>query len=178
MVNRVVMIKKTLVILAVVLLLSVISIAAYANNNGTEQVKWSIAGPIFRDSDYALLNLTAKGSPGPAQITASGAASQVDVDDQCTGAFLQLKFVDGSFVAVFPDQSMLFFVIDVSEGARNANCYYAGKPSEGTFEYNIVGGTGRYEGASGHVLVTTIAWKLTSVMSAETGSITGVIEQP
>jgi hypothetical protein len=187
MVKRIVSLKRMFVVLAVIGLLTAASAVVYATGNGTEQVNWRIAGPIFSSiqnnnssapGDYALLNLSAKGSPGQAEIMAVGTGGLVPVDEQCPGADLQVKFGNGGFVAVFPDQSMLFFKIDKSEGAQNANCVFFGAPNTGAFEYLITGGTGRYEGASGSVLVTTTSWGINSVLSAEIGEITGTIELP
>lgn len=181
------MIKRILIVLTAVALLAALSLVVYADNNGNEQVNWTIAGPIFSDiqnidpedgGSYTLLNLTAKGSPGKADLMAVGTGDVVALDDQCPGANLQVKFKNGGFVATFEDQSMLFFVVDESEGARNALCIHFGAPNEGAFEYNVVGGTGRFEGANGSVLVETISWGINSVLSAEEGTITGVIELP
>jgi hypothetical protein len=63
--------------------LAAISAVAYANGNGTEQVNWHIAGSILSDiqlndtevpGNYSLLTLSAKGSPGTAQLQAVGKA--------------------------------------------------------------------------------------------------------
>ena len=187
MIKRIVSLKRILFVLAILVLMTAVSAAVYANGNGTEQVNWRIAGPIFSSiqnnnsrapGDYALLNLSAKGSPGQAELMAVGTGGVVPVDDQCPGADLQVKFKNGGFVAVFPDQSMLFFKVDESEGAQNAKCVYFTAPNTGAFEYLITGGTGRYEGASGSVLVTTTSWGINSVLSAEIGEITGTIELP
>ncbi len=181
------MYKKMAIVLTAVALLAALSLVVYADNNGNEQINWSIAGPIFSDiqnidsvdgGSYALLNLTAKGAPGSAEIMAVGTGGLVPVDEQCPGADLQVKFGNGGFVAVFSDQSMLFFTVDESEGVLNANCIHFGGPNTGAFAYNIVGGTGRYEGASGSVLVETMSWGINSVLSAENGTITGVVELP
>lgn len=183
--KRTVFLKRAMVLLVAVVLLATISVAVSATGNGSEQINWKIAGPIFSkiensstEGDYALLNLNAKGSPGTAEIVAVGTGYLVPVDEQCPDANLQVKFVNGSFVAMFPDQSMLFFVIDESPDAPNANCVYFTAPNTGAFQYTIVGGTGRYEHASGSVLVETTSWGITSAMSAEIGTITGVVELP
>lgn len=184
MYKRIARFKKVFVVLIALSLLAAITAVVYANGNNTEQVNWTIAGPIFgkivnnsSDGDYSLLVLTAKGSPGTAEITAVGTAQLVDGDEQCPGAAKQLKFVNGSFVAVFPDQSMLYFQVDESGETPNALCFGA-EYNEGKFTYNIVGGEGRYEGASGSILVSTKSWAINSAMSVETGEITGVIELP
>jgi len=181
------MYKKIAIVLTAVVLLAALSLVVYADNDGNEQINWNIAGPIFSDiqnidsvdgGSYALLSLSAKGAPGSAEIMAVGTGGLVPVDEQCPGADLQVKFGNGGFVAVFADQSMLYFTVDESEGAPNANCIHFVGSNTGEFAYNIVGGTGRYEGASGSVLVETESWGINSVLSAEEGTITGVIELP
>ncbi|MEJ2487509.1 MAG: hypothetical protein P8Y68_17435 [Anaerolineales bacterium] len=181
------MIKRILIVMTAIALLAALSLVVYADNNGNVQINWTIAGPIFSDiqnidavdgGSYALLSLSAKGAPGAAEIMAVGTGGLVPVDEQCPGADLQVKFGNGGFVATFEDQSMLFFVVDESEEARNANCIHFVGPNEGAFEYNVVGGSGRFEGATGSVLVETISWGINSVLSAEEGTITGVVELP
>lgn len=197
MFKRIVMVKRTTIILGVIVLLSVISMAAYANSNGTEQVDWDIAGPVYNgfqigdSGQYVLISLSAKGSPGTAQIQVAGTVEWAPFDEQCPPpddpddpddvfTRVQLKFIDGAFTAVFPDQSMLFFEADESEGASNALCVMSSGINQGALDYFIVGGMGRYEGASGKVTVTYQSYKIggNSVLSAETGEITGVIELP
>jgi len=182
------MFKKVAVTLAVILLLAVVTLVVYANGDRSMQVNWKIAGPIMNDiqitdaeapGDYSLLNLSAKGAPGNATIMAVGTGEKQDeVDEQCPGANVQVKFENGGFVAVFEDQSMLYFTIDESEEAQNALCITFGSDTVGAFEYNITGGAGRFDGATGHVLVTTTSWGITPVLSAEKGNIVGTIELP
>lgn len=199
MFKRIAILKRTAVVLAVVLLLAAISMAVYANGNGTERVNWQIAGPVYNgiqiiDSRlvdagrYVLISLSAKGSPGTAQIQVSGTVEWAPFDEQCPPhepeepddpfTIVQLKFIDGAFVAVFPDQSMLFFEADESEGAANALCVMSSGNNNGALDYFIVGGTGRYKDASGKVTVTYESYGVgaNSVLSAETGEIKGVIE--
>lgn len=203
MFKRIAILKRTAVVLVVVLLLAAISMAVYANanGNGTEQVNWQIAGPVYNgiqiiDSRlvdagrYVLISLSAKGSPGTAQIQVSGTVEWAPFDEQCpphepeepddSFTTVQLKFIDGAFVALFPDQSMLFFEADESEGAANALCVMSSGNNNGALDYFIVGGAGRYENASGKVTVTYESYGVgtNSVLSAETGRVTGVIELP
>ena len=201
MFKRLFVFKRTVIVLVAILLLAAVTVAVYATGNGSEQVNWQIAGPVYNgiqiiDSRlvdagrYVLISLSAKGSPGTAQIQVSGTVEVVPFDDQCPphepeepdGEFtiVQLKFIDGAFVALFPDQSMLFFEADEGEGAANALCVMSSGNNQGALDYFIVGGTGRYKNASGEVTVTYKSYGVgeNSVLSAENGEIKGVIELP
>jgi hypothetical protein len=125
-----------------------------------------------------MLNLSATGSPGAARIEAVGTSQPMGFTGLCPeGTALQLKF-DGGFVATFSDQSMLFFAIDDSEDAKNALCITPPGPNTGVWDYHVTGGTGRFEGATGHVTVRATAWGISPALSAEAGTIEGTIELP
>jgi hypothetical protein len=186
--------RKKLLIAAVVLaaVLAALGIVAYAKpQQESVPVNWKIAGSVFNGiqvvpspgspaASFGLLSLSAKGSPGAARIEAVGTAAPVfpPSDDLCPGAAMQLKF-EGGFVATFSDLSMLFFAIDDADDAKNALCVYPDAPNRGTWDYNVTGGTGRFEGATGHVTVRVTAWGVVPpVLAAESGDIVGTIELP
>ena len=189
------MYKKISILLVLVLLLAALTAVVYANSGGGEQINWRIAGPIFNNievtsgsttQNFTMLSLSAKGAPGTAQVqvVGTGIPNPGGITELCpditpeTG--LQIKFTDGGFVALFPDQSMLFFVVDESDGAKNALCitFDPTVATTGTFDYVITGGAGKYKGASGNATITLTSWGITSVLSAEVGEVTGTIELP
>jgi len=179
------------VVLAAVLATAGVVVYAKPQQRGVP-VNWQIAGSVFNNiqvvlspgSDpvsYALLSLSATGSPGAARIEAVGTAQPLPDDTGLCpdGTVLQLKF-DGGFVATFSDQSMLLFEINRSAGARNVLCIVPPGPNEGIWDYVVTGGTGRFEGASGHVTVRAKAWGVSPAvpLAAEAGTIEGTIELP
>jgi len=185
--------KIAVLILVLVLLSAALTAAVYANTSGSQQINWRIAGPIFSNIEvasggatqkYTLLSLTAAGAPGPAQLQVVGTGIPGPITDLCPGLTpqtgLQIKFTDGGFVALFPDQSMLYFVVDDSPDAKNALCvtFDPTDANTGILDYVITGGAGRFEGASGNATVTLSSWGVTSVLSAEVGEVTGTIEMP
>ena len=183
---------KKLLIVALVLaaVLATVGFVVYARPwQKSVPVNWEIAGSVFNGiqvvpnpgaaaASFGMLNLSAKGSPGAARIEAVGTSLPVIPQDQCPAeAVLELKF-DGGFVATFPDQSMLFFAIDKSDDAQNALCIIPPGPNVGVFDYLVTGGTGRFEGATGHVTVDVNAWGVSPALAAEAGTIVGTIELP
>jgi hypothetical protein len=167
-----------------------VSAGVYARSGrGSQPIRWQIAGSIFQRIEvtdlatgeavpHTLLTLKAKGAPGPADLQAVGISMPVSVSDPCPeGTDLQFAF-QGGFVATLSDLSMLFGVIDDDPNAKNALCVDYEGPATGVFDYVITGGTGRFEGAMGHVTVDVESWGVTSVLSAEDGSIVGTIELP
>jgi hypothetical protein len=187
---------KKLLIVAVVLAvaLTALGIAVSADGRGgprgkSRRVNWEIAGSVFNGiqavpnqgadpASFSLINLSAKGSPGRARIEYVGTAQPGPITDLCPeDTVLQLAATAG-FVATFSDQSTLFFAIDDSESAQNALCIIPPGPNVGIFDYVVTGGTGRFEGATGHVTVEVAAWGVSPALAAETGTIVGTIELP
>ena len=155
------------------------------------EVNQSIAGSIFNGIEVTtdpvnqvtenrtLLNLYAKGAPGDANIEVVGGVIPVEPSDLCPdGTDLQFTFEDGGFVETFSDHSLLFSVIDPDPNADNALCVDFQGPATGIFDYVIIGGAGRFEGATGKATVTVTSWGVTSELSAEVGTIKGTVELP
>lgn len=185
--------KYILVLLVLVLALAVVGFTAFANQGGKSvEINQEIAGSIFagievttdpingNTDNRTLLNLYAKGSPGAANIEVVGgaipAASPSGLCPEDTD--LEFTFVDGGIVETFNDHSLLFYVIDNSDGADNALCVDFEGPATGVFDYDIIGGAGRFEGATGSATVEITSWFVTNELTAETGTVQGTIQLP
>ncbi len=183
--------KLVLALLLLGLVALVAGLTAFASPEGKGVViNQKIAGSILSGititandgttHNVALLNLYAKGGPGEANIEGAGGAMPVAPSGLCPdGTHLELKFVDGGFVETFNDLSMLFYAIDPSPDAKNALCVDFTGPNSGVWDYLIVGGTGRFEGATGSVTVrVSSTWDASPDLSAEVGTIQGTIQLP
>lgn len=178
----------------VVIVLVVISLTAFTGHGRKNvPVNWHIAGSVVNPvemTDMAtqstvpvtLINLSAKGSPGKAQIQVAGtsvpAASPSGLCPEGTG--LELEF-EGSFVATFSDLSLLVAAIQIDgdPNTKNALCInFATGQTKGIFDYAVTGGTGRFEGATGALEVNLDAWPAGAFQAAEDGQITGMIHLP
>ena len=182
----------SLIFVIVVVAVSITVVSVSGSGGGDVTINQRIAGSIFswievtdpatfETKNYTMLNLIAKGSPGKAQIEVVGttvpAAAPSGLCPASTG--LELVFAEGGIVETFNDHSMLFYVIDGSENAANALCVnFQGGPNTAIFDYVITGGAGRFEGATGSARVEVTAWSVTSTLSGETGTISGVVDLP
>ncbi len=185
--------KKAVVTFSILTLaLAVIGFTAYASQTGNGVViNQKIAGSVFNwievtvnpgTENRALLNLYATGAPGAANIeVVGGAVPATEPSGLCpveTTDF-ELMFVDGGFVETFSDQSLLFYLLDEqTPGAKNALCVDFQGPNLGFFDYLIVGGSGRFEGATGSATVEIAAWDVTQQLGAEVGTIQGTVQLP
>lgn len=172
-----------------VLALAAVGFTAFANQSDNNvEINQEIAGSIFAGIEVTtdpsnhltenrtLLNLYAKGAPGAANIeVVGGAIPAANPSGLCD---LEFTFVDGGFVETFSDHSLLFYVIDESPGADNALCVDFGGPATGVFDYVITGGAGRFEGATGSAKVEITSWFVTNELTAETGTIHGMVQVP
>ncbi len=186
--------KYILVLLVLVLALAVVGFTAFANQGGKSvEINQEIAGSIFAGIEVTtdpinaitdnrtLLNLYAKGSPGAANIeVVGGAILAANPSGLCPNGTtdLEFTFVDGGIVETFNDHSLLFYVIDNSPGADNALCVDFQGPATGVFDYVIIGGAGRFEGATGSATVEITSWFVTNELTAETGTVQGTIQLP
>lgn len=177
-------------IILTITILAAAGVAALASRGGdTVEINQEIAGSIINPIEVstnagtenrALLNLYAKGAPGAAEIEAvGGTVPAIAPSGLCPeGTDLELTFVDGGFVETFSDHSLLFYVIDDSDGAKNALCVDFQGVTIGVFDYVITGGAGRFEGATGNATVQITSWSVTGELSAETGTIHGSVHLP
>ena len=185
--------RSIFVAMIVVVMLAGIGITVFAGQgSNTVEINQEIAGSIFQrievttdpvnqvTQNRTLLNLYAKGAPGAANIEAVGGSIPVfEGSDLCPdGTDLVFRFVDGGFVETFNDHSLLFYVIDPSPDADNALCVDFEGPATGIFDYIIIGGAGRFLGATGSAKVEVTAWFVTNELSGEQGTITGQVQLP
>ena len=185
--------KLILILLVLVFALLAAGFTAYASLDAKSvEVNQQLAGSIFAGIEVTtdpfngttenrtLLNLYAKGAPGEAHIeVVGGAIPAAEPSGLCPeGTDLELTFVDGGFVETFNDHSLLFYVIDESPDADNALCIDFEGPAMGFFDYIIIGGAGRFEGATGSATVEITSWFVTNELTAETGSLSGTVQMP
>ena len=185
--------KVIFALLFLALALVVVGSTALANQERKSvEIDQEIAGSIFAGIEVTtdpinavtenrtLLNLYAKGAPGAANIeVVGGAIPSANPSDLCPdGTDLEFTFVDGGFVETFNDHSLLFYVIDQSPGADSALCVDFEGPATGIFDYLIIGGAGRFEGATGSAKVEITSWYVTNELTAETGTIRGTVQLP
>jgi hypothetical protein len=164
--------KKILILSLSVALLLVISApisSVYAK--GSKNINWRIAGTIVQLLDitipapgaepapHSLINLTARGAPGPARITLLSKSTgppgvtgtSLTCEDEVNFTHIA-DVVQNDFVAIFPDQSLLFASIDNSEDGGGILCIDAATFQTTYFivKMKITGGKKRFEGASGY----------------------------
>jgi hypothetical protein len=201
--RRISMSKKILIPSLSLALLLVISVPISSVNAGGKwwkrNINWRIAGTIVQNIDvtspvpfsepapYSLINLTARGAPGPAKITLLSKSTQ-DPPEDCEECFecaegygFPVYFDKNDMVAIFPDQSLLFASIDDEEGG--ILCFGVGLETAGTTYFkvkmNVKRGTGRFERASGGVLIgegNGYPVSPDATLAGENGTITGTID--
>jgi hypothetical protein len=197
--RRIIMWKKTLILSLSLAMLFVISAPISSVNAGDKSVpvNWQIAGsiannvqvlinvstdpqnPDFRTIPHFLISLSAKGSPGPAEITLMGYGSVVFPPISCEEGELEIKTAYSDMVARFRDLSLLFASYDDANPG-----FLCINPAEGLsrFENHLVitGGTGRFAGATGTLTGTGEGYYFASggALAGEVGEITGKIDLP
>ncbi|MCZ6717415.1 MAG: hypothetical protein O6946_10205 [Gammaproteobacteria bacterium] len=132
----------------------------------------------------ALIHANAVGSPGRAEIRGFGGRDMPPGDPEfrsCLGSepslFLEITIVENPLVFTFKDLSLLFargnvgtICIDLFDGGKN----------KFVIEIDFIGGRGRFEGATGHAVITGEAEpvSLDGSFLGETGTIVGWINVP
>lgn len=186
--------KKKLFILSLsIAVIFLLSVSISPVNAGSENVNWKVAGSIANyvmvlDTNtnqlipHYLISLSAKGAPGVAELTLMGFGVPADPPSdppKCSEGEIELKTIKGDMVARFPDLSLLFASIDETNPG-----YLCLDPVAGhsTFVSNmmIIGGTGRFEGATGAITGTGDGYYFPSggALAGEVGEITGEIFLP
>ena len=183
--------KKVLILslsVAAILIFSA-SFTSVAAGDKTIKINWKIAGTIvqlievtspmtgFSEGLHSLITLDAQGAPGPAKITLLGrSAFTGNTDFSCPEGFVQIAYFDkNDFVALFPDQSLLF--ASINQDTDGIFC--AGADSNYfKVKMDVMGGTGRFEGASGEFIGEGYGYSFTPTvtLAGENGKITGKIK--
>lgn len=178
------MTKKLVVILLVLVLAGALGVAAFAVQGQTVPVNMTLTGTIITIGDgVGLFDVNVKGQPGTANargISFSHLVPHADLPDgnQCidTPGPIDGVVIDpgGQFNMIFSDGSMLF-------GNAASGGYVCFAPSLAYAPYDLAGGTGRFEGATGHVNfeITTHPFGAPGApVTPETGTATGEIILP
>jgi hypothetical protein len=196
----IIMQKKLLILSLSIAVLFVLSAPITpANAGGSQPINWQIAGTIVQLIDisiplpgppysqsigpHSLINLSAKGSPGPAKITLLSQAGAPPNSLECISSnyFPIAYFSKNDFVALFPDQSLLFASIGpgggilcqgIEETEAEGTTYF-------TVDMIITGGKGRYEGAEGYFTGEGYGYLFNdTTLVGENGKLTGTINLP
>ncbi len=134
------------------------------------KVNWQLAGTNVHFVDVSdpftqiarpsmLIDLSAKGSPGPAEIKMLGAIVDSPPSPCMDGNGLAFALAQDDMVAKFPDMSLLF--ASLVEGSVCVNLIPGGKPSAiFSVQLTITGGTGRFEGTSGDLTYSGITYRV------------------
>ena len=134
-----------------VLLLLAAPITPVDAGGKSKKINWRVAGTIVQTiavynpadqsfiGNHSLINLSAHGSPGRASITLLTQPTELgstETNLTCEAGYFRIAdFEENDFVAVFPDQSLLFASIDKSEYKSHLDDDY--KSNVTTNEYII-----------------------------------------
>lgn len=157
----------------------------------TVDVNWRISGtfitgvqvlppgpPGTEPKSAAWIDVKAKGRPGRADIRVVGLGGLIPSDPDCgscPAGFAAFGAVSNPFVATFhKDGSQLYADLD-PEGCALICLNFVTGASEGEEELVITGGTGKFEGATGNLLISFETQPIGPAFSAETGRIVGTI---
>jgi len=187
---------KKLLILSLSIAVLFFSVPITPVDAGSKNVNWQIAGSIANyvvvlnpDTGalipHYVISLSAKGSPGAAELTLMGWGVPVVVPPappvNCEEGEMEIQTMQGDMVARFSDLSLLFASIKTEDPGPGYLCIDLSDtpPRRSTFVANmdITGGTGRFEGATGAITGTGDGFYFASggALAAEVGTITGTI---
>jgi len=157
-------------------------------HRGEIPINWRVAGTIAyvelaplpdpsKTVPGIIIDIVAKGAPGKAKIKVIGIADGIiqDPDLDCEG-YPKLAFAEDDMVVTFEDQSMLFATMDTTK--KSFLCLQP-PPQLALAHMIIFDGTGKYEGAEGHLTGTFQGQQVgeSGALGAETGTIKGWIER-
>ena len=160
----------------------------------TVDVNWRISGtfitgvqvlppgpPGTEPKSATWIDVKANGRPGRADIRVVGLGGLIPSDPDCgscPAGFTAFGAVSNPFVATFhKDGSQLYADLD-PEGCALICLNFVTGASEGEEELVITGGTGKFEGATGNLLISFETQPIGPSFSAETGQIVGTILLP
>jgi len=171
------------------ILIATVGVTSVSAEQDTQPVNLTGSGSIMdvdQGGDLKLFDLNLKGAPGAANARGVGWVgpplpySGLPLDNVCNdiSAFSPYSgaiFEEFQMTINFKDNSLLF--------ANLADGYICFSPSIAVGTYNIAGGTGRFEDASGWLYVEINAYRFAeeghpSLVTAETGTLTGEIIFP
>ncbi len=176
--------KRRIVIALLILLLILAGVAAFSTGGSERIIDMELSGAIMHPgAGLSLFDVNLQGSPGPANARGLGVSNPpvhyedlppgnrcVDIPNSPDGVLL----TDAWLYMLFNDGSMVYGV--AAEGG-----YVCFAPGFAYAPYELTGGTGRFEGASGHVtfeIDTHPVGAPGSPVTVETGSGKGEIFLP
>lgn len=177
--------KRILIVVAVAAVVLATSIVADTAYGGDVPINWRVSGtivgiqvtklsPTGYEGPAFLIDAFLKGEPGNAQFRLVAAMEEYPTDyiPDCEGPGQFFQFDD--MVIIFSDLSMLYAAMDPD---LKAWMCFTGAPAVANLE--IIGGTGRYEGAEGSFQGTFGGFNFpaSGAFIAEFGTIEGVIER-
>ena len=188
--------KKLLILSLCIAVLFIFSAPISSVNAGgkwkkSKNINWRIAGTIVQNIDvtsivtgstdpHSLINLSAKGSPGPAKITLLSRTTDYGGTIQCEDGYFPIAdFEQNDFIAIFPDQSLLFASIAEEGGILCIDDYMAPTTTYFIVYMSIKGGKKRFEGAGGSFTAEGYGYpgfSTEGTLVGENGRIKGMIE--
>lgn len=153
---------------------------------GDINVNWKMAGTLMTGVEFVdpatggtrtagLLHMNAVGSPGAAEIRALGQTKGPPMFGACLdGAGLVLEMDFNDIVATFKDMSQLFASLDTGSICIDL----ATGEVDSEIDLEITGGTGRFEGATGVLLLTGISSPIGGPLNSAFTEVKGTIHTP
>jgi hypothetical protein len=176
--------KKAVFILLVLLLAGAVGVMAISAQESTQKIDMKLTGTLINIGEgKGLFDVNLRGSPGQAEARGLSFSSTpvgkndlpdgnicVDIPDSPDGLLISS---DAQLVMLFNDGSMLF-------GNGVDGGYVCFVPHFAHARYEFAGGTGRYEGATGHVQfdIDTHPFGPSGAVIPETGTASGEIVLP
>ena len=173
--------KRILIVVVAVVAVVATGIATETAYGGNIPIHWKVSGTIANVIFYPSTNPTAsqpglliqaavKGSPGNGQFTITSVANQPGYVPECNGP--GQTFAHNDMVITLDSHSMIFAKLQAGWVCFNPDYTVSAEA-----HMIITGGTGKYEGASGHFMGTFEGQSVgtSGFLSAETGTIVGEI---
>ena len=189
--------KRVMLIVAVVAVLA-IGIVSVTNSEGFWHhpdkipIHWKVAGSnayvlVFNPADEnypptpvpgLIIDIVTMGIPFGARSKVIGIADGVAPSNGDCEESLKLLFQFDDMIVTFPDLSMIFATMD-DEMPPGFHCFMDPFPQRAVAHMKIIGGTGKFEGASGKYTGTFTGQPVgeSGSLWAETGTIEGWIDR-
>jgi hypothetical protein len=177
--------KKVSLILFVLVLVAAVSVSVISAQENTQPINWKLTGSIISLGEAgSLFDVNLNGAPGDADARGLGFSGppveydQLPEGNQCTDIPGPdgVLFLEGQMTVRFNDGSLLF-------GNAASDSHVCFVPAKAYVSYDVAGGTGRFEGASGSVHFVIDAYRFNEaghppLVTGETGTGTGEIVLP